>query len=529
MKSSFEFLNSLINHHEDTATSKKVINSSRIKPKSFLDELSLAKIKLTGLNNFNNNNNCNESFGANCKNSDLKKNSLADEIAIMEIILRFLQLLCENHNFDLQNYLRIQANNKTSYNLVCETLKFLDCICGSTTGGLGLLGLWINESNVHLVNQTMQSLTEYCQGPCHENQFSIINHDSNGIDIVISLMLNDIQPLSSINPELYYALKDNASKLLLALMESNEDSDNAGRILMGIKPKTLVAIIQDVYSLSQELSNLEQTQNALSNSSFKYLSSSSLHSEVSSNSTQNTLIDVNKTVRNYSVFNLSSESSSIDSCELKNNSKNKNETLKDAKLSSSFQNENPETKQSDKGSRLCEVGHNLYILGHKLAKFDKELNFLLKMKDKSDALFYYSDHTGQIEIIREDRAMEQIVFPVPILCEYLTQETKQHVFMTTEKDDQDSKIGGFFESTKAMFNEMKWQKKLRQHTWLYWLSSHMSLFGSFSFDFALIINLLVAMFYPFEKGLKGLFFVFNKLLLSPFCSNISFLISFLRN
>lgn len=69
----------------------------------------------------------------------------------------------------LQNFLRCQ-NNKTNYNLVCETLQFLDCICGSTTGGLGLLGLYINEKNVALINQTLESLTEYCQGPCHENQ-----------------------------------------------------------------------------------------------------------------------------------------------------------------------------------------------------------------------------------------------------------------------------------------------------------------------------------------------------------------------
>lgn len=75
----------------------------------------------------------------------------------------------------LQNFLRCQ-NNKNNYNLVCETLQFLDCICGSTTGGLGLLGLYINEKNVALINQTVESLTEYCQGPCHENQVDIWAH-----------------------------------------------------------------------------------------------------------------------------------------------------------------------------------------------------------------------------------------------------------------------------------------------------------------------------------------------------------------
>ena len=75
-------------------------------------------------------------------------------------------------SFVFQNFLR-QQDNKNSYNLVCDSLKFLDCICGSTTGGLGLLGLYINENNVDLINQTLESLTEYCQGPCHENQVGL--------------------------------------------------------------------------------------------------------------------------------------------------------------------------------------------------------------------------------------------------------------------------------------------------------------------------------------------------------------------
>ncbi len=181
------------------------------------------------------------------------QNNLHEDIAIMEIILRFLQLLCENHNTDLQNYLRVQTNNKTSYNLVCETLQFLDCICGSTTGGLGLLGLWINENNVHLINQTLESLTEYCQGPCHENQYGIINHESNGIDIVIALIINDIQPLSKNNLEMYLALKDNASKLLLAVMESNDDTANAERILYNITPKALLDVIREAYEQGKEM------------------------------------------------------------------------------------------------------------------------------------------------------------------------------------------------------------------------------------------------------------------------------------
>ncbi|XP_066554244.1 inositol 1,4,5-trisphosphate-gated calcium channel ITPR1 isoform X5 [Amia ocellicauda] len=345
-------------------------------------------------------------------------------IAIMQPILRFLQLLCENHNRDLQNFLRCQ-NNKTNYNLVCETLQFLDCICGSTTGGLGLLGLYINEKNVALINQTVESLTEYCQGPCHENQNCIATHESNGIDIIIALILNDINPLGKKRMDLVLELKNNASKLLLAIMESRHDSENAERILYNMRPKELVEVIKKAY-LQGEL-DFEETDE---------------------------------------------------------------------------EGENGE----DHAASPRNVGHNIYILAHQLARHNKELQNMLKPGglngEGDEALEFYAKHTAQIEIVRHDRTMEQIVFPVPNICEFLTNESKLRVYYTTERDEQGSKINDFFLRSEDLFNEMNWQKKLRAQPVLYWCSRNMSFWSSISFNLAVLMNLLVAFFYPLE-GIRG--------------------------
>lgn len=77
------------------------------------------------------------------------------------------------------------------------------------------------------------------------------------------------------------------------------------------------------------------------------------------------------------------------------------------------------------------------------------------------ALKYYSEHTGQIEVVRSDRTMEQIVFPIPEICEYLTDKTKHRVFVTAERDDQNSKVTDFFHQHEKLYAEMLWQKKLR--------------------------------------------------------------------
>ncbi|KAM7410767.1 hypothetical protein PAMA_020957 [Pampus argenteus] len=361
-------------------------------------------------------------------------------VTIMKPILRFLQLLCENHNHDLQNFLRCQ-NNKTNYNLVCETLQFLDIMCGSTTGGLGLLGLYINESNVHLITQTLETLTEYCQGPCQENQTCIVTHESNGIDIITALILNDISPLCRYQIEMVLQLKDNASKLLLALMESRHDSENAERILFNLRPRELMEVIKKAYHQESECEGVEVSPR--------------------------------------------------------------------------------------------EVGHNIYILAQQLARHNKILQNLLKPPKKSkegddgissmlnlnnrplsqmlkssvpaavveqDPLDYYEQLTSQIEIVREDRSMEQIVFPLHPICEFLTEESKSRVFNTTEQDEQGSKVTHFFEQTSFLHGEMEWQKKLRSMPVLYWFSRRMTLWGTISFNLAVFVNLIIAFFYPYDSG-----------------------------
>ncbi|XP_034541174.1 inositol 1,4,5-trisphosphate receptor type 2 isoform X3 [Notolabrus celidotus] len=370
----------------------------------------------------------------------LEETQMSPSITIMKPILRYMQLLCENHNSDLQNFLRNQ-NNKTNYNLVCETLQFLDCICGSTTGGLGLLGLYINESNVDLVRQTLETITEYCQGPCHENQTCIAKHESNGIDIIIALIVNSINPLEKHRLDLVLQLKNNASKLLLAIMESRHDSENAEKILYKMRPTELVDVMKEAYAQGLESEEDEDSAGDL-------------------------------------------------------------------------------IKPRD-------VGHNIYILAHQLARHNKVLQQSLRPgsvlgaasavdpdNEKDDALHHFANHTAQIEIVRHDRTMEQIVFPVPNICEYLTEESKVRVFTTTERDDQGSKVNDFFQQFDNLYNEMRWQKKIRKNKALFWFSRHISLWGSISFYLACLVNIAVAVFYPFgDDGDEGTLSPFWNILL----------------
>ncbi|XP_069940179.1 inositol 1,4,5-trisphosphate receptor isoform X5 [Cherax quadricarinatus] len=391
-----------------------------------------------------------ENFGGRGnKDSPADNPKLSPKIAVMEPVLRFLQLLCENHNLFLQNFLRNQKS-KTNYNLISKTLMFLDCICGSTTGGLGLLGLYINEHNVSLINQTLETLTEYCQGPCHENQNCIATHESNGLHIITALILSDINPLAKARMDLVLELKNNASKLLLAIMESRADSENAERILQSMHIDQLLDMVCNLY-----------------------------HQE------------------------------SMDEDEF-------------------FEEGSPD---GDDGVSPKEVGHNIYILCHQLAKHHKELEELLSKSGNekhSKALTHYRENTAQIEIVRSDRTMEQIVFPIPEICNYLTRETKQRVYQTAERDEQGTKVTDFFEKCNDMFIEMQWQRKLKSQAVLSTISNYMSLWSRLLFLLALMNNLIVAFFYPYTSHLPNVNGHVNGLLWVVLLIALAIVVSFQR-
>ena len=46
-----------------------------------------------------------------------------------------------------------------------------------------------------------------------------------------------------------------------------------------------------------------------------------------------------------------------------------------------------------------------------------------------------------IEIAREDKSLERIIFPVPDICKYLTTATQERVFNCTDNDESGSKVG----------------------------------------------------------------------------------------
>ena len=91
--------------------------------------------------------------------------------------LRFLQLLTENHNLDLQNYLREQTNNRISYNFVNILIEYLSMLLeklGNLNDKYKKLTRYYTELYYKRLLSLLDTICEFLQGPCKQNQENLI-------------------------------------------------------------------------------------------------------------------------------------------------------------------------------------------------------------------------------------------------------------------------------------------------------------------------------------------------------------------
>uniref|UniRef100_A0A1I8EE46 Inositol 1,4,5-trisphosphate receptor n=1 Tax=Wuchereria bancrofti TaxID=6293 RepID=A0A1I8EE46_WUCBA len=247
------------------------------------------------------------------------------------------------------------------------------------------------------------------------------NHES-GLNMIISLVLNEIKPLCLTHMDLALEIKSAASKLLLAVMESRCDADNAERVLINMDhmasgARQLVQAIKMAYEMS------EMKEFAMS-----------------------------KIRKNFET-NYSSKKSKP------------RISRPDIAIQDNIVTSYPSTHVTLVDPQ--EVGHNIFILATQLARYNETLREALDPENNKDAmtskaLRYYKQYTAQIEIVRSDRKMERVIFPIHAICEYLTPESKLNILLETEQDAQGSKaVTEFFSQWPELFEEMKWQKKLQ--------------------------------------------------------------------
>ncbi|KAI5090640.1 ryanodine receptor 3 isoform X3 [Silurus meridionalis] len=193
-------------------------------------------------------------------------------------LFRFLQLLCEGHNNDFQNFLRTQTGNTTTVNIIISTVDYLLRLQESISdfywyySGKDIIddqGQLNFSKALAVAKQIFNSLTEYIQGPCIGNQQSLAH--SRLWDAVVGFLhvfANMQMKLSqdSSQIELLKELMDlqkDMVVMMLSLLEGNVVNGTIGKQMVDtlVESSSNVEMILKFFDMFLKLKDLTTSDN----------------------------------------------------------------------------------------------------------------------------------------------------------------------------------------------------------------------------------------------------------------------------
>ncbi|XP_019738677.1 ryanodine receptor 3 [Hippocampus comes] len=193
-------------------------------------------------------------------------------------LFRFLQLLCEGHNGEFQNFLRTQTGNTTTVNIIISTVDYLLRLQESISdfywyySGKDIIDETgkVNFSKaLSVAKQIFNSLTEYIQGPCIGNQQSLAH--SRLWDAVVGFLhvFANMQMKLSQDASQIELLKDlmdlqkDMVVMLLSLLEGNVVNGTIGKQMVDtlVESSNNVEMILKFFDMFLKLKHLTMSEN----------------------------------------------------------------------------------------------------------------------------------------------------------------------------------------------------------------------------------------------------------------------------
>ena len=420
---------------------------------------------------------------------------------IVTNVLKFLQLLCENHNQLLQNYLRLQTNSRSNFDMVALTIFLLEELMKRKSFYQFLI-----------ISQCFDTLTEFIQGPCRENQKAII--DSKFLEVASGLLSLDEK-------------SDALEKYKFLIGESIKTPNKADRCLKGwmishLKHKCMISIQSllegqiDNYVITRMIRalNIEIFKENLISFYLSYLNTYNkgyydydLFGHYGGNDDYNFgednpqdgearssyyqfIIEVG-----FLIYHLM--------CCFKDNDDPENKAI--------IENELPELMPKEEASNfiatkligdLGKIGLDIFksgfsvvsrLTGSRKAKvsFEKED----RKKILEEAYNFFQVNSGNVEVIFVDKKLFKVYFWIPPECHHLTKESKDAFHNNVERSSDKAKIQFLMQKAMEMIEEMQHEFRLtkffNKYKLVSFFTSRVTVWKEIAFTTTLILNFFI--------------------------------------
>lgn len=426
-------------------------------------------------------------------------------------VLKFLQLLCENHNQLLQNYLRLQTNSRSNYDMVGFTISLLEELMKRK-----------NFFEFLIASQCFDTLTEFIQGPCRDNQKAII--DSKFLEVASGLLSLDEKV--DILEKYKYLIGENIKT------PNKGEYCLKGWMIAHLKHKCMITIQSllegqvDNYVITRMIRalNIEIFKENLISLYISYLNEYSKgyyesdifgHYETNDDYIYGEVNDQDLEVKasyyqfiievGFLIYHLM--------CCFKDNDDPENKAI--------IENELPELLPKEEASNFIatkligdigKIGLDLFksgfsvftrLAGGRKAKVSFEKEDRKKILD--EAYNFFQVNSGNVEVIFVDDKLFKVYFWLPPECHHLTQENKDKFHNSVERSSDKAKVQFLIQKSFEMIEEMEHEFRLtkffNKYKILSFFTSRVTVWKEIAFTTTLILNFfIIASYYENSSG-----------------------------
>lgn len=432
-------------------------------------------------------------------------------------LLRFLQLLCEHHNHSLQIYIRYQEKSHTSYNIILSIIDLLEILMKKK-----------KHTFFHILSQCFETITEFVQGPCLENQAQVI--DSKFLEIA-----NDLLSLDEASTTIQYykglyrtSCNDETSMNNSIEQDDMQISELSGWMIAHLKFKCLITILslfegrKDTFAATRiiRVLNIEALQENIKNIYMNYQDcykwkdyyDYDLFKHIKTNENYDFAISNNPQDENPNYYSLVIENGflvlhllktlldsndpdcqEILSCELPSffgiEEENFTAVVHKKKIKKSF---------SMKAREIKELVQKLKFEGKEADKKNEKIT--------KAAYKFFEKHTGNVEVVFNGEIF-RMYFYYPPEYKGLTKEIKEHFHRNAIRDSDQSKLKYMLDSTDELIKKINHdffiKSIMKKSKTIHIIATNVDNFRKIAFFLTIILNLIILTSYSNERDYES--------------------------
>ncbi|CAK78094.1 unnamed protein product (macronuclear) [Paramecium tetraurelia] len=367
---------------------------------------------------------------------DAREEYIKEEfINLLNRSFRFLQLLCENNNVQMKNFIRQQID--PDLNPKIGSINFIELATSQLRVFCKAFNSKISEVPIYILD----FILEVVQVPCLENQITLCKttffEDVCYLVQQLSIRQNQEQRGLLSKPEGMQALFNIYNKIIIIIMSVLEGNDDRIQedLQKKIDPKFLIEIVrQYLQNHNPKIQSKEDMEKALEEQSLqKY----------------------------------------------------------DIKLDKNNEQDQQIQKKNDNIEKIL----NVLIIKEKIKfqnfQLDESSNYI------KEIMKFLETKILRIEIIYENKP-QTILYPSRPLFTFLSDETRDIIMYNVNRETQRDKINGLLEYRNQIYRELQYNYELSKREFLPITSQYIQVLRHLSAFFSISVNILMILFYNME-------------------------------